>query len=76
MAPCLLQVPIKRAQEVEEVFDAISYHKGCSVIKMLRAVLGADHFQAGLQIYMNRHQYGERVFTYIYIFFWGGVGAT
>jgi puromycin-sensitive aminopeptidase len=54
-----IQVPILRAEEVEEVFDAISYAKGCSVIKMLHAVVGPEHFQAGLQVYMERHQYGN-----------------
>lgn len=34
------QVPIKRAEEVEEVFDAISYSKGGSVVRMIYSVLG------------------------------------
>jgi len=54
-----IQVPIMHAEEVEEVFDAISYAKGCSVIKMLFAVLGKEKFQRGLQIYMERHQFGN-----------------
>jgi puromycin-sensitive aminopeptidase len=54
-----IQVPIGRAEEVEEVFDAISYCKGASVVRMLYAVLGPADFQKGLQIYMERHQYGN-----------------
>ncbi|KAL7538749.1 hypothetical protein ACHAXR_008772 [Thalassiosira sp. AJA248-18] len=54
-----IQVPIHRAEEVEEVFDAISYCKGGSVVKMARAVLGMKAFQKGLGTYMKRHAYGN-----------------
>jgi len=56
-----IQVPIKHAIEVEEVFDAISYCKGACVVKMLYAVLGHDHFQKGLQNYMAKFQYNNTV---------------
>lgn len=48
------QVPIAHAEEVEQVFDAISYCKGASVVRMLHAVLGHADFRKGLQLYMNR----------------------
>mmetsp|Transcript_7913 Transcript_7913/g.17501 ORF Transcript_7913/g.17501 Transcript_7913/m.17501 type:complete len:891 (+) Transcript_7913:76-2748(+) len=54
-----IQVPIKEAEEVEEVFDAVSYCKGASVIRMAHAVLGHDAFQKGLQAYMAKHKYGN-----------------
>ncbi|KAL3801383.1 hypothetical protein HJC23_006993 [Cyclotella cryptica] len=54
-----IQVPIHRAEEVEEVFDAISYCKGGSVVKMIRAVLGMKAFQSGLGAYMKKHAYGN-----------------
>jgi len=54
-----IQVPIRRAEEVEEVFDAISYHKGACVVQLIRAYLGPDVFRAGLQLYMQRHAYGN-----------------
>ncbi|CAK9008253.1 unnamed protein product [Durusdinium trenchii] len=54
-----IQVPIKHAEEVEEVFDAISYCKGASVIKMAHAYLGADAFRSGLQAYMQKHKYSN-----------------
>mmetsp|Transcript_7191 Transcript_7191/g.14760 ORF Transcript_7191/g.14760 Transcript_7191/m.14760 type:complete len:905 (-) Transcript_7191:134-2848(-) len=52
-----IQVPIQHAEEVEEVFDAISYCKGGSVVKMIRAVLGMKAFQSGLGAYMKKHAY-------------------
>lgn len=52
-----IQVPIKHAEEVEEVFDAISYCKGSYVVRMIHAVLGHEAFQKGLQDYMQKHKY-------------------
>ena len=54
-----IQVPIGHAEEVEQVFDAISYSKGASVIRMIKAVLGMKNFQTGLQAYMKKHAYSN-----------------
>ncbi|GMI15997.1 hypothetical protein TrVE_jg1398 [Triparma verrucosa] len=54
-----IQVPIKHAEEVEEVFDAISYCKGSYVVRMIHAVLGREMFQKGLILYMQKHKYGN-----------------
>jgi puromycin-sensitive aminopeptidase len=54
-----IQVPIAHAEEVEQVFDAISYCKGGSVVRMIRAVLGFTAFQQGLSQYMKDHAYGN-----------------
>jgi len=54
-----IQVPIANASEVEEVFDAISYCKGGSMVRMLYAVLGHDNFRKGLQNYFGFHAYGN-----------------
>ncbi len=54
-----IEVPIKHAEEVEQVFDAISYCKGACIVHMVRAVLGDELFQKGLQVYMDRHKYSN-----------------
>eukprot|EP00668_Euglena_longa_P003364 GGOE01003939.1.p1 GENE.GGOE01003939.1~~GGOE01003939.1.p1 ORF type:complete len:881 (+),score=297.17 GGOE01003939.1:348-2645(+) len=54
-----IQVPIMHAQEVEEVFDAISYCKGGSLVRMLYRVLGDAPFREGLRLYFNRHKYSN-----------------
>jgi aminopeptidase N len=54
-----IQVPIGKAQEVEEVFDAISYMKGASTVRMIYALLGQEKFQEGLKLYFKRHKYGN-----------------
>ena len=52
-------VPIKHAEEVEQVFDAISYCKGSTVVNMIFSILGKEKFREGLQLYMKRHAYGN-----------------
>ncbi|EMS55003.1 Puromycin-sensitive aminopeptidase [Triticum urartu] len=40
-----IEVEIHHASEVDQIFDAISYDKGASVIRMLQSYLGAERFQ-------------------------------
>lgn len=54
-----IQVPIVHAEEVEQVFDAISYCKGGSVVRMVHAVVGEDKFIDGLRAYMREFKYGN-----------------
>ncbi|XP_022982337.1 aminopeptidase M1 [Cucurbita maxima] len=50
-----IEVEINHASEVDEIFDAISYRKGASVIRMLQSYLGAECFQKSLASYIKRH---------------------
>ncbi|ERN06883.1 hypothetical protein AMTR_s00005p00250950 [Amborella trichopoda] len=52
-----IEVEINHAREVDEIFDAISYKKGASVIRMLQAYLGAETVQRSLASYIKRHAY-------------------
>lgn len=54
-----IQVPIHHAEEVEQVFDAISYCKGAAVVRMVKAVLGMSLFRSGLVNYMKKYAYGN-----------------
>lgn len=54
-----IEVEVHRSREIDEIFDAISYSKGASVIRMLATYLGEAKFQKGLQIYLKRHQYAN-----------------
>jgi len=58
-----IQVPIKHAKEVLEVFDAISYNKGACVVRMLYSILGPEKFREGLVLYFNRHAYSNTTTT-------------
>lgn len=42
-----------------QIFDAISYLKGCSVIRMLGGHLGTEAFLNGVSAYLKKHAYGN-----------------
>ncbi|KAL5698644.1 AP-1 complex subunit mu-1-like [Ranunculus cassubicifolius] len=50
-----IEVEIKHASMIDEIFDAISYRKGASVIRMLQSFLGPEVFQRALAKYIKRH---------------------
>ncbi len=54
-----IEVEVNDPREISEIFDAISYSKGASVIRMLAAYLGEDTFRRGLQRYLRRHEYAN-----------------
>ncbi|KAM1021901.1 hypothetical protein ACFX2J_042737 [Malus domestica] len=54
-----IEVEINHAAEVDEIFDAISYKKGASVIRMLQSYLGAEVFQRSLASYIKKHAYSN-----------------
>lgn len=54
-----IEVPVKRADEVNQIFDAISYEKGSCVLRMLSKYLGEDIFLEGVRRYLDRHAYSN-----------------
>ncbi|KAK4757868.1 hypothetical protein SAY87_019169 [Trapa incisa] len=50
-----IEVEINHVGEIDEIFDAISYRKGASVIRMLQSYLGAECFQKSLAAYIKKH---------------------
>ncbi|KAF2840379.1 hypothetical protein M501DRAFT_1002726 [Patellaria atrata CBS 101060] len=54
-----IEVPVRDALEVDQIFDHISYLKGSSVIRMLSAHLTVDTFLLGVSKYLQKHQYGN-----------------
>ncbi len=54
-----IEVPVHNPAEIREIFDAISYDKGASVLRMLENFLGAEVFRKGLRAYMETHAYGN-----------------
>jgi hypothetical protein len=53
-----IEVPVKNALEVDQIFDHISYLKGSSVIRMLSSHLGQETFLRGVANYLKAHAYG------------------
>ena len=57
-----VEIPFRSARvedEIAQVFDAISYSKGASVLRMLAQMLGEDVFLRGVSRYLQRHLYGN-----------------
>ncbi|ORE08615.1 hypothetical protein BCV72DRAFT_86089 [Rhizopus microsporus var. microsporus] len=54
-----IEVAVNDPAEIHQIFDAISYYKGASVIRMLSSWLGIDTFLAGVRRYLRRHKLGN-----------------
>ena len=54
-----IEVPVKRADEINQIFDAISYSKGSCVLRMISTYLGEDIFLEGVRSYLKKHAYGN-----------------
>ena len=48
---------VKNPAEIGQLFDAISYSKGGSVLRMLEDFLGSESFREGLHDYLVKHSY-------------------
>ncbi|PKB80163.1 MAG: hypothetical protein BZY88_09580 [SAR202 cluster bacterium Io17-Chloro-G9] len=54
-----IEQEVKDPAEVSQLFDAISYSKGASVIRMLEHFLTPEVFRQGLRRYLSAHQYSN-----------------
>ncbi|KAG6266511.1 hypothetical protein E4U47_005743 [Claviceps purpurea] len=54
-----IHVPVRDALDVNQIFDSISYLKGCSAIRMLANHLGVETFLKGVSNYLKAHAYGN-----------------
>jgi aminopeptidase 2 len=54
-----IEVPVKKADEINQIFDAISYSKGSCVLRMISTYLGEDVFLEGVRRYLKKHAYGN-----------------
>lgn len=52
-----VEVPVGDPSEVDQIFDAISYNKGGSVLRMLEQAIGEETFRRGIGRYLRQHEY-------------------
>jgi puromycin-sensitive aminopeptidase len=52
-----IEVEVHHPDEISEIFDAVSYSKGASVIRMLAGYLGEKDFRDGLRYYLKKYSY-------------------
>ena len=54
-----IEVPVRDPGEINEIFDAISYTKGGSLLRMLESALGPEIFRRSLAAYFKKFAYGN-----------------
>nr|XP_023013628.1 aminopeptidase N-like [Leptinotarsa decemlineata]XP_023013629.1 aminopeptidase N-like [Leptinotarsa decemlineata] len=52
-----IQTEVSNIAQIEQMFDAIIYQKGSSILKMLNSTLTQDVFKRGLQQYLKKYAY-------------------
>jgi tricorn protease interacting factor F2/3 len=46
-------------EEIEELFDEISYGKGASILRMIEAYIGSENFKRGVSQYLQKFRYSN-----------------
>src|SRR5947199_1366662 len=54
-----IEARVKNPEEIEELFDEISYGKGASILRMIEAYIGPDKFQKGVSKYLQQFRYSN-----------------
>lgn len=54
-----IEVPVHRAEDINQIFDAISYSKGSAVLRMISKYIGEDVFIEGVRRYIKKHAWGN-----------------
>ena len=54
-----MEARVRSPEEVEELFDEISYGKGASILRMIEAYIGPDKFQKGVSSYLKQFRYSN-----------------
>lgn len=56
-----IEFEVNAPDEVDEMFDAITYGKGSAVLRMIEMFIEEDRFRIGVGNYLSKHQYGNTV---------------
>jgi tricorn protease interacting factor F2/3 len=54
-----IEAKVRSPEEIEELFDEISYGKGASILRMIEAYIGSDNFQKGVSNYLQQFRYSN-----------------
>jgi len=54
-----IEAKVKDPDEIEELFDEISYGKGASILRMIEAYIGPDIFRKGVAKYLEKFRYSN-----------------
>jgi tricorn protease interacting factor F2/3 len=54
-----IEADVKSPNEIQQIFDAITYGKGASILRMIEAYTGPDEFRKGVQNYVERYKFSN-----------------
>ncbi len=54
-----IYTPVATPAQATELFDVITYEKGCAVLRMAEQYLGQERFRDGIRLYIDRHKGGN-----------------
>ena len=58
-----IEFEVTHPDEVDQMFDAITYGKGSAVLHMLDEFMGVENFRTGVGNYLRKHSYANTVTT-------------
>ena len=53
--------PVDHPDQITELFDKITYHKGASVLRMLENFMGPENFRLGIKRFLQKYSYQTAV---------------
>jgi puromycin-sensitive aminopeptidase len=54
-----IEYPVHAPKDADAMFDALTYEKGASVLRMLEQYLAPEHFRTGVRAFLRRHAYAN-----------------
>src|SRR3989442_6115822 len=54
-----IEAKVQNPEEIEELFDEISYGKGASILRMIEGYIGKDNFRKGVAAYLQQFRYSN-----------------
>jgi len=54
-----IEADVKSPDDIQEIFDVITYGKGASILRMIEAYIGEDEFRKGVREYLERYRFSN-----------------
>ncbi len=54
-----IHVDVKNPEDIEQIFDEISYGKGASILRMIEGYVGEENFRNGVKKYLIAHEFSN-----------------
>ncbi|KAF9650846.1 hypothetical protein BDM02DRAFT_3217429 [Thelephora ganbajun] len=67
-----IEVDVPDAEQIDQIFDSLSYSKAGSVLRMLANYVGEEVFLKGVSIYLKEHLYGNSITNDL----WSGIAKA